>query len=89
MAKPKLRRQRPFIAWAIEKDFDWGRALLGRGWFNGDVPPQLLGCKTSLFATRNDARKAAQDIVESHKQWGARFPGARAVKVQVTVRRKK
>ena len=49
------------FGWSIEKDFDWGRALLGILYFRDWCPyasMELMGNRTMVFRTRQQARQA-------------------------------
>lgn len=84
MAKRLVRPDRPFKAWAVEQDFDWGRALLGRFSFGHQIPVQFMGCRIALFETRAAARAAAG---EKNKAVGPYVGRCRVVRVKVTIER--
>lgn len=44
--------------WAVIRDFNWGPALLGPGWFGWCLPPHADGVRTAVFSTRKAAREA-------------------------------
>jgi len=48
--------------WAIIRNFEWGPALLGPGWFGWNLPPHADGVRTSVFSTRREARKALKEV---------------------------
>lgn len=76
------KRKKVFKAWAVEHPFDWGPALVGRYWnfTRQPIPNHMEGCEVSLFKTRTLARASLHDPL-GNKRW----PGARAVRVKVTV----
>lgn len=75
--------KKQFHAWGIDLNKREGSGLAGRYfWFNGkrpDVPPQLEGCRASLFTTRKIAREHLAGV--NRDIW----PKAKVVKVNVTL----
>ena len=71
-----------FTAWAIDSRSSEGHGLIGRYWFfthkSFMIPPQMEGCRISLFRTRSFARANLVSVRRS-------FKNARVVKAKVTI----
>ena len=71
-----------FTAWAIDSRSSEGHGLLSRYWFFTHkgfiIPPQMEGCRISLFKTRALARANLAPVRSV-------FKNARVVKAKVTI----
>ena len=78
--------KRQHKAWAIDNGgkavFQTSRGFLGKYyWYAGQsprIPRNMDGYKSSVFASREEARKALREVKKA-------YPEARVVRVQVTV----
>lgn len=75
-----------FTAWAVDTRSTEGHGLLGRYFFNHNIPPSAEGCVTALFKTREIARKCLRERFKDYTPSGWK---PRVVKVKVTIEQEK
>ena len=72
-----------FYAWAIDTNSSEGHGLIGRYYFNHQIPVSLEGCKIALYKTRAEVRRDLKIMKDSSY---IPFQKAKVIQVEVTVK---